>query len=48
MKSILTDSILYFVQPFVRTIRGLEKAEIIRPGYAIEYDFIEPTQLRAS
>jgi tRNA uridine 5-carboxymethylaminomethyl modification enzyme len=30
---------------FIQTIRGLEKAEIIRPGYAIEYDFIDPTEL---
>jgi tRNA uridine 5-carboxymethylaminomethyl modification enzyme len=29
----------------VRTIPGLERAEIMRPGYAIEYDFIQPTQL---
>jgi tRNA uridine 5-carboxymethylaminomethyl modification enzyme len=28
------------------TIPGLEKAEIVRPGYAIEYDFVPPTQLR--
>ena len=32
----------------VRTIPGLESAEIIRPGYAIEYDFIDPTELNAS
>ncbi|MFN3478851.1 MAG: tRNA uridine-5-carboxymethylaminomethyl(34) synthesis enzyme MnmG, partial [Thermodesulfovibrionales bacterium] len=29
----------------VRTIPGLEEAEIMRPGYAIEYDFVFPTQL---
>jgi tRNA uridine 5-carboxymethylaminomethyl modification enzyme len=29
----------------VRSIAGLEHAEIMRPGYAIEYDFFEPTQL---
>ena len=33
---------------FVRTIVGLERAEIIRPGYAIEYDFVDPTELGAS
>jgi tRNA uridine 5-carboxymethylaminomethyl modification enzyme len=28
------------------TIPGLEKAQIVRPGYAIEYDFVPPTQLQ--
>ncbi|MGN6734559.1 MAG: tRNA uridine-5-carboxymethylaminomethyl(34) synthesis enzyme MnmG [Candidatus Binatia bacterium] len=32
----------------VRSIKGLEDAEIMRPGYAIEYDYFEPTQLKAS
>ena len=30
----------------VRRVRGLEEAEIMRPAYAIEYDFINPIQLR--
>ncbi len=32
----------------IRTIPGLENAELIRPGYAVEYDYVPPTQLRAS
>jgi tRNA uridine 5-carboxymethylaminomethyl modification enzyme len=30
---------------FLRTIRGLEEVELMRPGYAIEYDFVDPTEL---
>ena len=32
----------------VRTIPGLENVEITRPGYAVEYDYVEPTQLHHS
>jgi len=31
---------------FVRSIKGLEAAEIMRPAYAIEYDYINPVQLK--
>ncbi|MBI14017.1 MAG: tRNA uridine-5-carboxymethylaminomethyl(34) synthesis enzyme MnmG [Deltaproteobacteria bacterium] len=33
---------------FLRTIEGLEQVEIIRPGYAIEYDYVDPIQLQSS
>jgi len=32
----------------IHSIRGLEKAELVRPGYAIEYDYFDPRALRAS
>lgn len=35
-------------EDFIRTIRGLEDAQIFQYGYAIEYDFINPTQLQPS
>jgi tRNA uridine 5-carboxymethylaminomethyl modification enzyme len=35
-------------QRLLREIRGLEEVEIMRPGYAIEYDFVPPTQLKAT
>ena len=33
---------------FVRSIKGFEEAEIVRPGYAIEYDYFNPTGLKHS
>lgn len=42
----LSTSLPYEVQlAFLRTIPGLESCEILRPGYAVEYDFCQPTQL---
>jgi tRNA uridine 5-carboxymethylaminomethyl modification enzyme len=32
----------------VRSIKGLEQAQIIRPGYAIEYDYVDPLELHPS
>jgi tRNA uridine 5-carboxymethylaminomethyl modification enzyme len=31
---------------FVRSVEGLEKAEVMRPAYAIEYDYVNPVQLK--
>ncbi len=42
----VSTSLPYEVQlSFIRSVAGLEKAEIIRPGYAVEYDYCPPTQL---
>ncbi len=35
-------------QQLVRALPGLESAEMLRPGYAVEYDFVQPTELRSS
>jgi tRNA uridine 5-carboxymethylaminomethyl modification enzyme len=43
----LSTSLPYDVQvEFIRSIPGLEEAELMRPGYAVEYDYFPPTQLR--
>src|SRR5437867_7172187 len=42
----ISTSLPYEVQlAFLHSIPGLEKAEITRPGYAVEYDYFPPTQL---
>jgi tRNA uridine 5-carboxymethylaminomethyl modification enzyme len=35
-------------QDFVRSIEGLERAEFVRPGYAVEYEFVDPRRLNAT
>ena len=54
------DTVEYYINGFssslplevqlkaLRKVRGLEHVEIFRPGYAIEYDFFQPTQLKNS
>lgn len=53
-----TDTVEYYINGFssslplevqlkaLRKVKGLEKVDMFRPGYAIEYDFFQPTQLR--
>lgn len=53
-----SDTVEYYVNGFssslplevqikaLRKVKGLENVEIFRPGYAIEYDFFQPTQLK--
>jgi tRNA uridine 5-carboxymethylaminomethyl modification enzyme len=53
-----SDTVEYYINGFasslplevqlnaLRKVRGLEKVQIYRPGYAIEYDFFQPTQLK--
>jgi len=54
------DTVEYYINGFssslpmeiqlkaLRKVRGMEKVEMFRPGYAIEYDFFQPTQLKHS
>ena len=45
----ISTSLPFDVQlALVRSIRGLEQAHILRPGYAIEYDYFDPRNLKSS
>jgi tRNA uridine 5-carboxymethylaminomethyl modification enzyme len=45
----ISTSLPFDVQlELVRSIRGLENAHLLRPGYAIEYDYFDPRDLKAS
>ena len=45
----ISTSLPFDVQlALVRSIKGLEKAHILRPGYAIEYDYFDPRSLKSS
>jgi tRNA uridine 5-carboxymethylaminomethyl modification enzyme len=45
----ISTSLPFDVQyQFVRSMQGFEQAEIVRPGYAIEYDFFDPRDLKTS
>lgn len=45
MSTSLPEEVQY---EFLRTIPGLESVEILQPGYAVEYDCVEPSQIRHS
>ena len=45
MSTSLPEAIQY---EFLRTMPGLENVKLARPGYAVEYDFFEPTQLKGT
>lgn len=45
---ISTSLPIHVQEQFLRTIAGLENVHVMKPGYAIEYDFVQPTELHPS
>jgi len=45
LQGLTTSMPFYLQEKIVNTVEGLEKASIIRPGYAVEYDYLIPCQL---
>jgi tRNA uridine 5-carboxymethylaminomethyl modification enzyme len=48
LQGLTTSMPVEIQQKILKTVKGLENAKIIRPGYAVEYDFIIPNQLSAT
>ncbi|MBC8389734.1 MAG: tRNA uridine-5-carboxymethylaminomethyl(34) synthesis enzyme MnmG [Actinobacteria bacterium] len=48
LQGLTTSMPVEIQQKILRTVKGLENVKIIRPGYAVEYDFIIPNQLSAT
>ncbi len=48
LQGLTTSMPVDFQQEIVNSVEGLENAAIMRPGYAVEYDYIYPSQLRAT
>jgi tRNA uridine 5-carboxymethylaminomethyl modification enzyme len=48
LQGLTTSMPAFFQQLIVNTVVGLEKARIMRPGYAVEYDYLLPNQLKHS
>jgi tRNA uridine 5-carboxymethylaminomethyl modification enzyme len=48
LQGLTTSMPAFFQQLIVNTVAGLENARIMRPGYAVEYDYLLPNQLKHS
>ncbi len=48
LQGVSTSMPLDVQQAMVRSLPGLERAVLLRPGYAVEYDYVDPTQLQST